>query len=325
MKITSYLALLWSITLFISCTTSNETKLLTLAHGLPSTHPVHKGIVVFQKELEKMSNGTLSVKIYSDGQLGHERQVLELLQIGSIAMTKVSAATMANFVPEYSVLGIPYIFKNKEHCFKVLEGEIGKSILEKGSERWLKGLCYYDAGSRSFYTTKSPIKEVNDLKGKKIRVMNDPTAIKLVSALGASPTPMAFGELYAALQQGVVDGAENNIPSFLTSRHFEICKNYTVDSHTFVPDMLMISTKFLERLTEQEKQWVYKAAKTSAKAQRKFWKESVDEGMKTLKEAGVVFYYPEKEEFSKRTASVLKTFDNKPELKKIIQQIKEVQ
>lgn len=317
MKIVSYLLI---ALLGFSCTQISDKKVLTLAHGLPISHPVHKGIVVFQKELEKLSEGKLKIKIYADGQLGDEREVLELLQIGSVAMTKVSAATIANFVPEYSVLGIPYIFRDKEHCFNVLEGDVGNELLEKGAERWLKGLCFYDAGSRSFYTSKKQIKTAKDVDGLKIRVMNDPTAIKMVSALGGSPTPMSYGELYTALQQGVVDGAENNAPSFVTSRHFEICKYYTLDGHTFVPDILMISTKFLEKLSEQEKEWVYKAAKISAQAQKKFWEDSVIESLEILKNAGVEIYSPNKEDFAKKTATVLSSFSS-PVMKDYIQRI----
>lgn len=312
--------LLFLVFITTSCENLSEAKVLTLAHGLPTSHPVHKGIVVFQKELEKRSKGKLKIKIFADGQLGSERQVLELLQIGSVSMTKVSAATIANFVPEYSVLGIPYIFRNKEHCFKVLEGEIGESLLEKGSERWLKGLCFYDAGSRSFYTTNKAIKKADDIKGLKIRVMNDPTAIKMVSALKGSPTPMAYGELYTALQQGVVDGAENNAPSFVTSRHFEICKHYTLDGHTYVPDILMISTKFLDDLSDQEKQWVYESAKISAQAQKKFWADSVDECMEVLKKEGVNIYTPDKKDFAKKTESVLGSFKD-PLIKDLIKRI----
>lgn len=297
--------------LMASCSELKETKTLTLAHSLPISHPVHKGIVVFQQELKQLSNGKLNVKIYPDGQLGGEREALELLQIGSVAMTKVSAATMANFVPEYGAVSIPYIFRDKEHCFNVLEGEVGKTLLEKGDDRWLRGLCFYDAGARSFYTVKKPVESATDVQGLKIRVMNDPTAVKMVSALGGSPTPMAYGELYTALQQGVVDGAENNIPSFVTSRHFEVCKYYSFDQHTYIPDVLIMGTKTLDRLSDQEKEWVYSAARKSAQAQKKFWEESVSEGLKVLKDAGVEIYNPDKEAFRNKTKEIIEEFKKK--------------
>lgn len=310
--------------LITSCNQLREAKTLTLAHGLPISHPVHKGILVLKKSVEEQSNGALQIKIYPDGQLGSERESLELLQIGSLAMTKVSAATISNFVPDYSVLSIPYLFKDKAHYFKTLEGEVGQGLLAKGADYWLKGLCFYDAGSRSFYTKKNQIKTPSDLSGLKIRVMNDPTAIKMVTALGGSPTPMSFGELYTALQQGVVDGAENNPPSFVTSRHFEICKYYTIDSHSYVPDVLIIGTKTLSTLTSEEKTWLKKAVKISTKAQREFWKQSVNESLDILKKEGVSIHYPNTKLFSKQTESVINSF-NEPSKRQLIQKIISIQ
>ncbi len=309
--------------LIISCKKEDGAKVLYLGHSLPQSHPVHKGILEFQKTLENKSGGTLKVKIFPDGQLGSEREVLELLQIGSVAATKVSAATLSNFVPEYHILGIPYLFRDKNHRFEILEGAIGKSILEKGSKFWLRGLCYYDAGSRSFYTSSKPIRTPDDLKGLKIRVMNNQMAINMVNAMGGSATPLAYGELYTAIQQGVVDGAENNPPSFVTSNHYEISKYYTLDQHSAVPDVLLIGTKFWDKLSDKEKNWVQQAADESAQAQKKFWSDSVDESMRIAKEAGVEIIIPDKSLFAKKSKSVLEEFVNKyPDMKTIVNQIK---
>lgn len=306
-----------------SCIEKEETKTLYLAHTLPQTHPVHKGILEFQKALEKKSGGALKIKIFPDGQLGSEREVLELLQIGSVAITKVSAATLSNFVPEYHVLGIPYLFKDKQHQFDVLEGPVGKSILEKGEKFWLRGLCYYDAGSRSFYTSNKAIRTPEDLRGLKIRVMNNQMAINMVNALGGAATPMSYGELYTAIQQGVVDGAENNPPSFVSSNHYEISKYYTLDEHSSIPDVLLIGTKQWEKLSKQEKEWVQEAANESAQAQKQFWKESVDECMKIVKDAGVEIIIPEKSLFAEKSKSVLEEFQKEhPELAEIVKEIK---
>ena len=308
---------------FTSCKENTGSKVMYLGHTLPQTHPVHKGIVEFQKALEKKSKGALKVKIFPDAQLGSEREVLELLQIGSVAATKVSAATLSNFVPEYHLLGIPYLFKNKEHQFEVLEGEIGKSILQKGSKFWLRGLCYYDAGSRSFYTSKKAIRTPEDLEGLKIRVMNNQMAINMVNSMGGSATPLAYGELYTAIQQGVVDGAENNPPSFVSSNHYEISKYYTLDQHSSVPDVLLIGTKFWNELSEEEKVWVQEAADESAQAQKVFWNESVEASMKTAKAAGVEVIIPEKSLFAEKSKSVVEDFVKEfPDMAPIINQIK---
>ncbi|MWW23762.1 DctP family TRAP transporter solute-binding subunit [Algibacter wandonensis] len=306
-----------------SCKKDDDIKMMYLAHTLPQTHPVHKGILEFQKALNAKSGGKIQIKIFPDGQLGSEREALELLQIGSVAVTKVSAATLSNFVPEYHILGIPYLFKDKQHQYDVLEGEVGKSILEKGSKFWLRGLCYYDAGSRSFYTSNKAIRKPEDLKGLKIRVMNNQMAINMVEALGGSPTPMAYGELYTAIQQGVVDGAENNPPSFVSSNHYEVSKYYTLDQHSSVPDVLLIGTKFWEKLTAEEKQWVQEAADESSQAEKVFWQNSVEESMATARKAGVEIIIPDKSLFQEQSKSVLEAFvKDHPEMSEIINKIK---
>lgn len=307
----------------ISCEKSRDTKVLYLAHTLPQTHPVHKGILEFQRLLESKSNGKLKVKIFPDGQLGSERESLELLQIGSVAATKVSASILSNFVPEYNVLGIPYLFKDREHQFSVLEGPIGKSILEKGSKFWLRGLCYYDAGSRSFYTSTKAIRTPEDLKGLKIRVQNNQMAINMVNSMGGAATPMAYGELYAAIQQGVVDGAENNPPSFVSSNHYEISKYYTLDEHSSVPDVLLIGTKYWNKLSKEERVWVQEAADESAQAQKEYWRESVNESMKLIKERGVEVIIPEKSLFAEESKNVVVEFIKEfPEMAPLVNEIK---
>ncbi len=322
----NYKNLLLIVVLFglLGCKEASKEHVLYLAHNLPQTHPVHKGILVFQKVLEEKSEGKLKIKIFPDGQLGSEREVLELLQIGSVAITKVSAATMSNFVPEYNVLSIPYLFRNKTHYTTIIEGAIGKQILEKGSAYWLRGLCYYDAGSRSFYTKTKPIRTPEDLKGLKLRVMNNQMAIRMVNALGGSATPMAYGELYTAIQQGVVDGAENNPPSFVSSNHYEVSKYYTIDEHSSIPDVVLISTKYWDKLSKEEKQWLQEAADASAQAQKVFWETSVAASMKIVAAAGVEIIKPDKSLFAEKAVSVLENFKKEnPNLKELVTQIQQ--
>lgn len=317
-----YLLLLFLLLSFISCSEIKDQKILYFAHGLPVSHPVHKGIVAMKDALEKKSNGTLLIKIFPDGQLGTERETLELLQIGSVAMTKVSAASMSNFAPEFKVMGIPYLFRDSKHLFSVLEGKIGKELLAGGSEYLLRGLCFYDAGSRSFYSKKNPINTPADLSGMKIRVMSDQMSVDMVNTLGASATPMAYGELYTALQQNVVDGAENNIPSFVTSNHYEVCKYYTFDKHTMVPDVVVVGTKFWNLLNDTEKEWLQSAAMESVVKQKKYWKETVKENMEVLKKANVQFFYPDKEEYASKSKPLIENMMKDPEIGELIKRIK---
>ena len=316
-----YLTALAALLALSACEDLGGKKTVYLAHSLPTVHPVHQGMEVFATRLRELSGGEMDVKIFPDGQLGSEREVLELLQIGSIAMTKVSAATMANFAPEYEVLGVPYIFRDKDHMFRVLEGPTGKDILEAGSEYLLKGLCFYDAGSRSFYTVEKPVKTPADLAGMKIRVMNHQMSVDMVNEMGGSATPMAYGELYSALEQGVVDGAENNPPSFVTSGHYEIAKYYTLDEHSSVPDVLLIGTEYWKTLSEREQAWVTAAAGESARAQKVFWAENVAECMTKLTAAGVEIYQPEKPLFAESSRGVLEEFSRDPAMRALVEAI----
>jgi len=312
--------------LFTGCQSSQTTTILHLGHGLPTKHPVHKAMVYMQEQLEEKSGGKMKIKIYSDAQLGPERVLLELVQIGSIAMTKVSGAAMTNFAPEYGVLEMPYLFRDKDHMFSVFEGKIGREILSKGEQFWLRGLCFYDAGSRSFYTKEKPIETPEDLEGLKIRVQNSQNAVAMVNILGGAATPIPYGELYTALQQGVVDGAENNPPSLYTSRHYEICKYYSLDEHTSVPDILLISTKVWNSLSDQQRIWLQEAADESAEAQKKYWAESEAESMRIMEEAGVEITRPDKTPFVEKVQPLVEALkDDKPVVYELYQRIKTVQ
>jgi tripartite ATP-independent transporter DctP family solute receptor len=229
--------------------------------------------------------------------LGAERDLIELLQIGSLAMTKVSTAPLEGFVPEMKIFGIPYVFRDDAHRWKVLQGPIGKKLLLSGEDYFLRGMCYYDAGSRSFYTKDKPIKAPADLAGMKIRVMKSITAVSMVKALGGSATPIPWGELYTALQQGVVDGAENNPPSFYLSKHYEVCKFYSLDEHTAVPDILLMSTVVWNSLNEQQQTWLQEAVDESVEHQKILWKKASDDALKAVQESGVEVIQPDKNPF----------------------------
>ena len=306
------------------CVLKKETKTLKLAHGLPTEHPVHKAMVFMQERLAEISGGKLTIQIYPGGQLGSEQQNVELLQIGSLAMTKVSAAVMESFSDDYKVLGLPYLFRSKEHGFKVMDGEIGRELLLSTENKWIRGLCFYDAGSRSFYTISKPIDTPDDLTGMKIRVMKSKTAMEMVQALGGSPTPLSWGELYTALQSGVVDGAENNPPSFYTSHHYEVCKFYSLDEHSAVPDVLIIGKTVWDRLTDQEQKWLQQAANESVLVERKLWAESVKESLKIVQEAGVKINYPDKELFREKVKGIYEGYKSNERINSYIQRIQAV-
>ena len=285
------------VMLMVSGCRTSSVRVIKLAHVLDTTHPVHQGMVFMAEKVAEKSGGRMRVDIYPGGQLGAERDLIELLQIGSLAITKVSTAPLEGFVPEMKIFGIPYVFRDDDHRWNILTGEIGKRLLLAGQPYNLRGLCYYDAGCRSFYTKERPVRSPQDLTGLKIRVMKSITAVEMVRSLGGSATPIPWGELYTALQQGVVDGAENNPPSFYLSRHYEVCKYYSLDEHTAVPDILLMSTVVWESLTSEQQNWLQEAVDESVIYQRKLWKEASDDALIKIQEAGVEVIYPEKAPF----------------------------
>lgn len=308
----------------IGCGRENRVRILKLAHGLDSSHPVHKAMEYMAERALEKSSGKLRIDIYPSSQLGTERECLELLQIGSLGMTKVSTSVMEGFVPSHKVFSLPYLFRDDAHRFQVLEGEIGERLLQAPEKFFLRGLCYYDAGSRSFYTKAKPVLRPADLTGMKIRTQESTTSMKMVSSLGGSPTPIAWGELYTALQQGVVDGAENNPPSFHLSRHYEVCKYYSLDEHTSVPDVLVISTVVWNDLSSREQQWLQDAVHESAEYQKKIWQEATEHALAEVQKAGVEIFHPDKTLFTEKVAGLYEEYRNQPEIYNLIQEIKAV-
>ena len=303
------------------CVQNDTIDVIKLGHGLDTNHPVHQAMVFMQQKLDSLSDATLQIQIYPSQQLGTERQLLELLQLGSLGMTKVASAVLEGFAPEYKVLSLPYIFQDESHRHQILDGAVGRKILLSSERFWLRGLTYYDAGSRSFYTKSRPIHSPEDLQGLKIRTLESATQVKMVNSLGGSATPIAWGELYTALQQGVVDGAENNPPSFYTSRHYEVCKFYSLDEHTGLPDVLLISTIIWDRLNEEQQSWVQQAADASAEYQKKLWKAATEEALKNVQDAGVELIYPDKTPFAERVSHLYNEYEDTPSIFSLIQEI----
>lgn len=295
---------------------------LKLGHSLDITHPVHKAMIYMAEKVAEKSQGRMKVEVFPNEQLGNEKECIEALQLGYMAITKTSTAVMEGFVPKIKIFGIPYLFRDSEHYWKVLKGPIGKDLLAAGKSKGLRGLCFYDAGSRSFYAKKE-IKSPEDLTGLKIRVMNSVMSMKMVEAMGGSPTPIPWGELYTSLDQGVVDAAENNPPSFRTSRHYEVCNYYILDEHTRLPDILIISTRIWDSFSPEFQQILQESVDESVEYQRKIWAEAEESDMKIVREAGVKISYPDKEPFMASVRSVWEEFEG-TELGELIKQIQEV-
>jgi tripartite ATP-independent transporter DctP family solute receptor len=289
--------------------TGGRTIVLKLAHGLDEAHPVHQAMILMKQRLEELTDGKATIDLYSGGVLGGETDCLEQVQKGELAMTKVSTAALEAFIPEMKVFSIPFTFRDENHFWTTLNGDIGKKLLAKGTAQNFQGLCYYDSGDRNFYSTKKPIRTIDDVKGMKIRVMNSRTAMDMINAMGGSPCPITWGELYTALAQGTVDAAENNPPSFDTSRHFEVCKYFTFTAHQRIPDMVIMSTKVWDTLPQDVQAALQKAADESEIFQRKLWKEKTEQSLALAKEKGVELITPELDGFRKACAGIIQHKD----------------
>jgi len=295
---------------------------LKLGHGLDITHPVHKGMVYMAERVKAKSSGRMKVEIFPNEQLGNEKECIEALQLGYMAMTKTSSAPMEGFVPSMKIFGVPYLFRDSEHLWKVLKGPIGRDLLLAGQSKGLRGLCYYAAGARSFYTKKE-IHSPSDLTGMKVRVQNSIMSMKMVEAMGGSPTPIPWGELYTSLDQGVVDAAENNPPSFRTSRHYEVCKYYTLDEHTMLPDILIISKEVWDNLKPEFQEILLEAVRESVEYQREIWAQAEEADMNIVQDAGVKVVRPDKGPFRESVRSVWDEFEG-TDMGELIKQIQEV-
>ena len=282
--------------------------MIKLGHGLDVSHSVHRAMELMAARVDERSGGRMRIDIYPSEQLGTERQTLELLQLGSLGMTKVSAAVLENFAPMFRVLSLPYIFRDEAHQFEVLDGPIGSELLLGLEPYRLRGMAFYDAGSRSFYTKDRPVRRPEDLAGLKVRTQESAMAMELVRRFGGSATPIAWGELYSALQQGIVDGAENNPPSFYLSGHYEIARFYSLSEHTRVPDVLLISTTVWNGLTEQEREWLVDAVAESTAHQRVLWREAVEDALNAVRAAGVDVIVPDTEPFAERAGPMYDAF-----------------
>lgn len=299
----------------------DSVRVLKLGHGLSQEHPVHKAMERMAERVKELSKGTLEIHIYPSGMIGSETECYKQVQNGQLDMSKTSAATLETSMPVLEALSAPYVFRDSDHYWKVLDGEIGQRLA--ANFPGLHGVAYFDAGTRNFYTAKKPVKTVDDLKGMKIRVQPSRSAMLMVEAFDAAPTPIPWGELYTALAQGTVDAAENNLPSYDSGRHTEVCKYFTFSEHTRIPDVLLIGNTTWDSLTEEQQGWIMQAGLEASRYQRQLWAESEKVSMENAKKEGVEFFYIDnRKPFEDKMQKVYKEFS--PETLALIQEIKEV-
>jgi len=299
-------------------------KVLRLAETHPQDYPTTKGDYEFARLVKERSNGKIVVEVYHSKQLGEERAVIEQVQLGAIDMTRVSISAVSAFVRDLDAFQLPYLYRDAAHMWKVLDGPIGQEILKKHEAYNFVGVGWFESGSRNFYT-KKPVKTVGDLKGMKIRVQQAPLMVGMVEALGAVATPLPFGEVYSALQTGVVDGAENNWPSYLTTSHFEVAKYFIVDEHTRVPEITVASKKVFDKLPKEDVALILKAMKDAQPYQFKLWVDFEKVAEKAVKDKGSTVTIVSPAEKQKFMDAMKPLYDKQPpEIMAVVNKIRAV-
>jgi tripartite ATP-independent transporter DctP family solute receptor len=256
----------------------------------PEGYPTVAAVESMGKKLEQATNGKISVQMYASMQLGGEKEAIEQAQVGAIQLARVSVGALGPVIPDLNVFNLPFLFRNTAHMQKVIDGEIGKELLDavtNNPKAGLIGLCWMDAGARNLYDTKKPIHSIADLKGMKVRVMGNPMFVDMMNALGGNGVAMGYDQVFNALQTGVVDGAENNPPSFVFDNHYQVAKYYTLSEHLIVPEMLVMSKKAWDALSKDEQALVMKFARETQLEERALWNKYEKDAMDKAKAAGI--------------------------------------
>ncbi|MGB8894294.1 MAG: TRAP transporter substrate-binding protein [Pseudolabrys sp.] len=267
-----------------------QQKLILKASDVhPAGYPTVVAVEDLGKKLEKATNGRVTVAMYPSMQLGGEKEAIEQAQVGAIAFARVSVGALGPVIDDLNVFNLPYVFRNTTHMQNVIDGPIGQDLLDRvtNSGKGLIGLCWMDAGARNFYNTKKPIKTMADLKGLKVRVMGNPMFVDMANSMGGNGVAMGYDQVFSALQTGVVDGAENNPPSFVFDNHYQVAKFYTIDEHLIVPEMLVLSKKIWDTMSKDEQAALMKFSKEAQQEERKLWAEYEKQAMDKAKAAGI--------------------------------------
>jgi len=272
--------------------------------------------------LEKSSGGKHKIKVFNKGALGTEKETIDQVKIGALELTRVNISPMNSVCPLTQVPTMPFLFRSVEHMRKTLDGPVGEEILKSCESAGFVGLAFYDSGARSIYA-KKPIKTVADAKGLKIRVQQSDLWVALVGAMGANATPMPYGEVYTGLKTGLIDAAENNIPSFDTAKHYEAVKVYSKTEHSMAPEMLLMSKVVYDKLPKAEQDMVRAAAKESVAFQRQKWDEQEAKSLANVKAGGAQIVDMDKASFQAVMGPVYDKFMTTPDMKRLVKSVQD--
>lgn len=300
---------------------ANAETVLRSSDTHPDGYPTVEAVKYMGELIKQRTDGRYSIEVYHSAQLGEEKDTIEQTQTGVIDLNRVSMGPFNGIVPETAVPSLPYMFRSVDHMRHVMDGPIGDQILKAFEAHDLVGLAFYDSGARSFYNTKKDLTSIADLKGMKFRVIQSDVFVDMVNALGANATPMAYGEVYSALQTGVIDGAENNWPSFESAKHYEVAKHYTLDQHQIVPEVLVMSKATWDKLSPEDQAIVRQAAKDSVVKMRELWDAQEKKSRDIVEKAGVKVSEIDKQPLIDAMKPVYDKYLSTPELKDLAARI----
>lgn len=292
----------------------------------PDGYPTVEGVKAMAEEVKEKTGGRICIEVFPSAQLGEEKDTIEQTQFGVIDMVRASFGTFNDIVPVTQLFSLPYLFRSEEHMHAVLDGPIGEEVSAKFAEHDLVALAYYDGGARSFYNSQKPIESIEDLEGMKFRVMQNDVFVDMMDALGANATPMPYGEVYSAIQTGVIDGAENNYPSYDSSGHAEVAKYFTLDQHLMVPEVVAVSKLTWDKLSPEDQKIMREAARNSAELQRKLWAEQEAASEEKVVAAGAeIIKEIDKTPFIEAMAPVYEKYVTTPEDQDLVKRIQETE
>jgi tripartite ATP-independent transporter DctP family solute receptor len=301
---------------------AREGRALTSADTHPAGYPTVEAVGEMARLLRERTDGRLDIKVYAGGQLGAERDTLEITTFGGLDMNRVFLSPLNSIEPDTIIPTLPFLFQSTDHMRRALDGAPGRAVLDRLQPHGLIGLCYYDSGERSFYNTRRPIYAPDDMKGLKIRTPNSDMSVAMINATGANATPMDLGEVYQALVQGVIDGAENNWPSYESGRHFEAAPYFSLTRHTMTPEVLLMSRSRWDKLSLSDRDLVMACAQESVPFMRSLWDARVESSRQNLLKAGVKENeVTDREAFVKRMKPVYDRFVVTPFQKKLVSDI----
>lgn len=304
---------------------SAQTVTLRSADTHPDGYPTVEAVKFMGQLIEQRTAGRYKIQMFPSSTLGQEKDTIEQTRFGVIDMNRINMAPLNNLIPETAVPGLPFVFRSVAHMRKVMDGPIGDEILKAFEAHGMIGLAFYDSGARSFYNTKRPVTKLEDLKGLKIRVQQSDMFIDLVNALGANATPMPFGEVFSSLQTGVIDGAENNWPSYESTRHFEVAKHYSKTEHSMTPEVLVMSKRAWDKLSDADKAIFRSAAKDSVAKMRELWEAREKASEAAVKAKGAMITEVDKKPFIDAMKPVYDKYVPDAKLKDLLGRIQAVQ